>query len=121
MGIFKDVTLTWDGEDYTVPASGVMRLIAKIEDIITLQELHDPTGIKLSRVSEAYAVALGVAGCKVSIEDVYGWLLSEDAEAVIPAAVNGLMMMMVPPVEYQPDLGKQKTPPKKKPKKPKKG
>jgi hypothetical protein len=112
MGVFQDVTLTWGGDDFTVPANQVMRLIAQVEDIISLQELSQSGGGKLSKISEAYMVALNHAGCKVMHEDVYAAMFGEDGADSIGAAVNGLLMMMLPPATYQPDTGKRKAPAK---------
>ena len=108
MGIFKDVTLTWQGEEYTVPSNKVMQLIAKIEDCVTLQELSKEGGARLSRISQAYMVALNHAGCKVEQDEVYASMFGETGADSISAAVTGLLMMMLPPGDYQPDMGKTK-------------
>jgi hypothetical protein len=117
MSVFQDVTLTWKGSDYTVPANQVMRLIAKVEDIITLQDLSKEGGPKLSRLSEAYMMALSVAGCKVQHDEVYAAMFGDGGADAISASVNGLLMMMLPPESYQPDTGKPKAPVKRKSKK----
>lgn len=97
MSIFKDVTLTWAGAEYLVQAEKVMRLIAIVEDIITLEELVASSGRKRSKISEAYGAALRYAGAKVTDEDVYASLFYVDSAEHTVNAVNGLLMMMVPP------------------------
>jgi hypothetical protein len=117
MGIFKDVTLTWQGDEYTVPSNKVMQLIAKIEDCVTLQELVQEGGPKMTHLAEAYKIALNDAGCKVDSEQIYGSMFGEKGQEGVAVAVSGLLMMMVPPDAYQPDLGKPTASPTKKRKK----
>lgn len=102
MAIFEDITLTFGGDEYTIPSNGVMRLIAKIEDVISLQDLTGQP--KLSRLAEAYTVALVYAGCKkVNTEDVYASLFGDGGRENIQNSITTLIQMMVPPVTYQPD------------------
>jgi|TARA_Y100000310_G_C20701393_1_gene830264 hypothetical protein len=93
--LFEDVTLVWKGEDYIIPANQVMRLIAKIEDIITLGRLSagDPP---FGKVSQAFGVALRHSGANVTDEEVYAALFDSEGVSVI-AAVELLLMMMMPP------------------------
>jgi len=102
MAIFEDVTLGYGGDEFTVKHDEVMKLIAKIEDVISLTELTRDGGPRLTRLSEAYAVALNYAGCKVTIEDVYASLFGGDGSASAQAAVTGLLMLMLPPATYNP-------------------
>jgi len=107
-GLFKEVALSWGGQEYTVPADKVMRLIAIVEDIITLEELVASSGRKRVKISEAYAAALRYAGCRVTDEDVYASLFSADSAEVTVTAINGLLMMMVPPAQIVADDAKKK-------------
>lgn len=102
MSIFQDVVLQWQGEEYIVKSNKVMMLIAKIEDVITLQELTQESGPRLARVSEAYAVALNYVDCHVSIEEVYSYLFGEGGGNV-KATITGLIMLMLPPDTYNPE------------------
>lgn len=98
MSLFKPVTLTWRGQEYTVPADQVMMMIAKVEDILTLPELMNPKGRPLAKISMAYGVALRHAGAKASDEEIYGAMFTAGEQAAASAsAVQGLLMMMVPP------------------------
>lgn len=39
MGAFDAITLAWAGSEYAIPANRVMGAIARIEDVVTLEEL----------------------------------------------------------------------------------
>ena len=102
MSIFEDITLTYGGKDYTIPSNGVMRLIAKIEDVISLHELTVQPA--LSKLAEAYTVALVYAGCKkVKTEEVYASLFGDGGRENIEQSITTLITMMVPPPNFQPD------------------
>lgn len=103
MAIFEDVTLGWKGQEKTIPADKIMRLIAKIEDEITLQELSSESGVKLSKVSFAYAVALNYAGFSVTPDEVWATYFNGDSAAQsVVDAISSLQMLMLPPETYRP-------------------
>lgn len=110
MAIFEDVTIGWKGEEFVVKSTDLLRLIAKIEDEISLQELTKEGGPSISRLSFGYAAALNHAGAKVSADEVYQSMFGgpEQAENVI-AAVSGLIAMMMPPETYKPATTKKKS------------
>jgi hypothetical protein len=103
MAIFEAIKLTWKGVDYEIPPDQVMRGIARIEDVFTLGELsrHMARGtLPLAKIAQAYGVALRHAGAAVSDEDVYAGMFSGDAAELQKrglAAVNTLLVMMMPP------------------------
>ena len=99
MSIFKQVQFSWDGEEYTVQADQVMGLIARIEEIITLQELTGKRGAPFAKTAMGYGEALRYAGAKVSNEEIYAAMFKGDKGKAIHAAVNGLLTMMLPPEE----------------------
>jgi len=105
MSIFDDVVLEWAGKEYTVPEDRVMRLIAKIEDVVTLHEIHqyaERGTAPLGKMSMAYATALNVAGCRVSDAEVYKRVMSSGTEgAAAQEILMGLLQMMVPPEDLQ--------------------
>ena len=75
---FDDVTLSWQGQSFTVPANNQMMLIAKIEDALggeggqqAMTVLFRREGPPMSRLAMAFGAALRHAGAKVSDEDVY--------------------------------------------------
>jgi hypothetical protein len=100
MAIFEDIHLEWEGKEYVVPSNQVMRLIARIEDIITLAELGNYSargGLPIAKLCSAYGVALRHAGAKVNDEEIYDQALSHDEQGFIVAAVSNVMLMMLPP------------------------
>lgn len=109
MAIFEDVTLGYGGKEYTVKHDEVMKLIGKIEDVISLAELTRDGGPRLSRLSEAYAVALNYAGCSVTIDEVYASLFGDTGSSSAQGAVTGLLMLMLPPATYNPSNNGAKT------------
>ena len=75
---FEDVTLSWRGESYTVPANNQMMLIAKIEDALSgesgqqaLTILFRKEGPPHSRLAAAFGAALRHAGARVTDEEIY--------------------------------------------------
>jgi hypothetical protein len=100
VSIFKNIIFVWQDKEYTVKANEVMQLIAKIEDIISLQELTNSP--KLSRISEAYTVALSHAGCEATIEEVYCSLFQSEG-ANVQTSITSLVMLMLPPDTYNPE------------------
>ena len=109
MAIFDDITLTFNGNDYTVKSDRVMMLIAKVEDVISLRQLTSGD-IKMSKLAEAYKVALEYAGAKVQTEDVYASLFGEGGAEAVQGSIQSLIMLMLPPSTYNPpeDTGRGK-------------
>ncbi len=101
MAIFEDISLTFGGDEFTIKGNQVMKLIAQIEDVISLQELTSQP--KLSKLAEAYALAINYAGGKVMIDDVYSSLFGDGGSENIQSSITNLIMMMIPPSNYQPD------------------
>lgn len=101
MAVFEDVVIQWDGRDYTVPEDRVMRLIAKIEDVVTQHELYEYAQrgtMPMGKLSMAYGAALRYAGANVRDDTIYKRILSGEREGnlVIEALNNLLQMMAVP-------------------------
>lgn len=107
MSIFKEVSLTWKGEEYIVSPDNVMGLIEVIEDVITLEEIS--AKINRSKISKAFACALRYAAqnstprkaCNVTQQDVYTSLFAKDTGGNISGIITSLMMMMIPPEHLQ--------------------
>lgn len=102
MSIFQDVVMTWQETEYTLPANKVMKTIAKVEDVITLQEMATAAAnesLPLARLAEAFHVVLTSAGVQnVALEDVYAEMFSDgDRRNAAAQYVNKLLMLMVPP------------------------
>lgn len=114
MSVFDDVILEWNGKQKTVPADNVMRMLAKVEDHLTLHEMAqfaERGTAPLVRVSMAYCAALRHAGFDVTDQDVYKRLVessSGDEGRTAISIVQSLQQMMVPPS----DLDVKQTPEK---------
>ena len=110
MGIFQDITISFKGCNYKIPNNRVMKLIAIVEDIVSLQDLTTGKGPKLNKLAEAYAAALNYAGASVEVEEVYGSLFGHEGGKSVTDTITSLIMMMLPPDSYNPpetDAGKQ--------------
>ena len=112
--IFEDVFLQWSGDEYKIPATEIMRTIAKVESIISVSDLANGNRNRapLTRIASAYSVALDCAGVKASEEDCYAALFNNQG-AGIQAAIVGLLSLMIPPKKFQtlnaePDTAKKK-------------
>lgn len=109
MAIFEPVTLTWSGKDYVIPADGVLRCIAQVEDVITLGTLHtfiSKGNLPLAKIAGAFGVALRAAGCRVTDDEVYsGMFTAKGAELQRRAfeAVAVLQQLMIPPEHLRAD------------------
>lgn len=98
MSIFKELILTWKGTDYTVQPDKLLKLIAQVEDIITLNELYNYSqkgAAPISKLSMAYGVMLRYAGAKVTDEEVYSSSLAGGGEAAVNAT-QAILLMMLP-------------------------
>lgn len=99
---FEPIRLEWNGKKYMIPANRVMGAIARIEDTVTLPELHKMQqrgGAPLAKLSQAFADVLAYAGATgVDAETVYISMFdgSEDQQAAA-MAVMGILQMMTPP------------------------
>lgn len=101
--IFQPVFLSWGGKEYEIPADKVMMLIATVEDIISLSDLTKPNP-PFMKVARAYAAALRYAGARdVNAEVIYKTYFTTAAKVNYSAAVEGLLMMMIPPEDLIPD------------------
>lgn len=113
MNIFDPVTLGWKGAEHTVAPDKIMGLIARIEEIVTLSEIHAAAqkgGMPLAKLAMAYGASLRYAGARVDDAEVYASFFAANASRAIPDAVQALLMMMVPPsrIEAKPEAKKPK-------------
>ena len=105
---FQQVTLGWDGKDYTIEPKRVMGAIALVEEVVTLQELSNYSlrreAPKLSKLAKAYSSLLKYAGCEDALtEEVYAFLFERDGSGQIQTTqvIYGLLSLMVPPTHLQ--------------------
>lgn len=106
---FEPVTLAWQGDRFTVPAEKQLRLIAEIEDALTVGSNLPAINVLLSgtpkhsRLAGAYGAALRYAGAVVTDEEIYISIMEGfakgGAEAAIQVqdAVIGLLSIISPP------------------------
>jgi len=108
MGAFDDITLEWHGKEFTIPANRVLKAIACVEDVLTLNELamySERKAIPFAKIASAYGAVLRYAGARVTDDEVYsGMLQSEDKGVTVTTALGGLMAMMMPK-EHKPGNG----------------
>lgn len=115
MPIFEDIELEWDGNKKTVPADHVMRMLAKVEDQLTLHELHQfrqRGTAPLVRVCMAYGAALRYAGFPVTEDEVYHRVItasSVDEGQQAMGMVEALQAMMIPPADLNVAKGPTKS------------
>ena len=98
---FKEVKLGWNGTEYVIEPDRVLGAIARIEDIVTLEELSRfgaKQSLPRAKLAMAFGAVLRYAGAKkLTDDDVYhGMFGDERSSANMMAAVTALMAMMVP-------------------------
>jgi hypothetical protein len=100
--MFQPITIKWGGDEYTIPANGVLKAIAIIEEHFTLadmvQQIRTNT-VKMATLACAWGNLLRHLGAKVTDEEVYAGLFEGDSEEItqrIVTTVNMLMVIMVP-------------------------
>jgi len=101
MGIFRDITISWRGKDYTVTPS--MRLMRSIEmGDISLSDIAVRTSQGRPPVSHlAYVIAkmLQSAGANVSEDEVYSEILQGDQAQV--QNMIGVVLIAFSPAENE--------------------
>lgn len=103
MSIFEDIILEWEGEEFTIPANRVMRLVQVVEDVVTLPELQDCINrMKAGRVASAYGAMLRFAGVRVTDEEVYSKIFQshEDMTKILSDAGALLYQIICPPQAF---------------------
>jgi hypothetical protein len=99
--IFSEVKLQWGGADYIVPPNDVMRVIAIIENHISLGDLERwsrTNSVPLGRLSMAYGAVLRFAGARVSDPEIYASMFkSGEMGERIARAIGDLLLLMIPP------------------------
>lgn len=98
MSLFEPIKLTWKGGNYEIPARNVLKAIAKVEEIITLQRLNvEPQDVPIARLSMAYGVILRFAGAPAEDDEVYEAMVGgESRGGAAIEMVQALLLMMLP-------------------------
>lgn len=108
---FDDVTLAWQGVEYTIPANAQMMLIAKIEDALSgdsgqqaLSVLFRREGPPYSRLAAAFGAALRHAGARVTDGEIYLSIQSDlvtktnsQKTEAIQSCIMALLSIISPP------------------------
>lgn len=117
--MFEPITLKWRDKEFRVPANNVMDLIDRIENHVTVDEIHRMQvsgAIKRMQIARAYAEALQFAmdleckGEEIDAQDVYADMFSEKtAISAIGHTLFGLLQMLIPPSAMDDDRDEKKT------------
>jgi hypothetical protein len=104
MSIFAEVKLKWGEREYTIAPDDMLRCIAKVEDVITLAELHafqQREALPYAKLAMAFAIMLQHAGAQVTEMDVYDAMFRNepgtDRRELAMRAVRQLLVLMIPP------------------------
>lgn len=99
MSGFDKVELKWKGQSYTIESNRVLRLIARIEEVVTIDELVKYAARQtapMAKLAMAYGAALRYAGVEVTDEEVFESIFVSNSGASITAAITGLLSLMIP-------------------------
>lgn len=101
-GIFEEIKIAWKGRDYSIPPNRVLQCIAKVEDIITLTDLHRfsmSQSTPFGKLAMAFGAVLRHAGARVTDDEVHLAMFQNQDESTGTAlqAVQMLLLMMIPP------------------------
>jgi hypothetical protein len=97
--IFDDIVLKWGGVEYTIKSDEVMGAIARVEEIVTLQELasYVQTGkTPMSKLAMAFGSVLRYAGATVKDQEVYAGMFEQDGQNNAVMSLSTLLSMMIP-------------------------
>lgn len=119
MAGFEDVTLTWAGQSYEIPAHDLMPLISKLENILLRDEPEGVLAIDvlcnkrpLAKISECFEAVLRHVRAPVAPGEVYLAVMSafaaRDANyfAQVQDQVMQILSLLAPPVHLQILAGK---------------
>lgn len=100
---FEDLSFDWAGKSYKLPANKVLGAIARVEDIITLNELQrygSRGAAPMAKLSMAYGALLRYAGAQVSDTEMYEAMFGDGKtveSSTIVEAIITLISVMIPP------------------------
>lgn len=113
MSIFDPIDLVWQGQTYTIQPDRVLGAIARIEEVMTLKEIHESYtqrgSIALSKVAQAYGAVLRWAGAQASNDEVYSSLFDGSSDgAAVQQMLQALLLMLTPPQRSAAPLGESR-------------
>ncbi len=97
--MFDSVTLKFNGETYRIEPDKVMRAIAIVEDIVTLDELvkfHERGTAPMAKLAMAYAALIRYAGGACTDNEAYEAMFKEGNQSSVSASIGTLLAMMIP-------------------------
>lgn len=103
MAVFEEVRLAWAGQEHVIPAGDMLRLIARLEDVLAIGDFVKAEArgqIPFAKVAICYGMALRHCGVKVSDEEVYRGMFGAGGAELMRlgrTAYYTLMALMVPP------------------------
>lgn len=100
MSVFKDITFEFKGETYTVKADNVYRLLADLYDCVHPSDVLSEKP-NLPKLANAFALCVNYCGGKTTGEEIYASMFSGESNLNTPEVVGALMLLIVPPSEYQ--------------------
>ena len=104
--IFQDIDISWKGKKYQISGDeAIMPLLAKIEDIITVQELLSCLSegkTPLIKISMAFAHVLNYLGVQISQAEVYDSIFPNPSDQErASVAITTLSKMLLPPSFFE--------------------
>jgi len=99
MSGFDKVELKWKGQSFVIEPRNVLQLIARVEEVITVDELVKYAARQtapMAKLSMAYGAALRYAGAQVSDDDIFESIFSGNNSQAVTTAITGLLSMMIP-------------------------
>lgn len=74
----SNLTIQWQGKDYTILASDAFDVADQIEDVITISEIPSLAAKpKLTTIAKVYGIMLRYAGAKVRDDEIRSAILRE--------------------------------------------
>lgn len=99
--MLNDFEFEWKNEKHIVPANHVMKLIAKVEDVITVDELLKALSgkqVPFAKLAMAFGTVLRHVSIRVSDEEIYNALFENQINVpYIQQLLFGLVSLMLPP------------------------
>lgn len=97
--MFDSVTLKFNGQSYHIEPDRVMRAIAIVEDIVTLDELvkyHERGTAPMAKLAMAYASLIRYCGGACTDAEVYESMFREGNQSAVSNSIGTLLAMMIP-------------------------
>lgn len=107
-GVFERVEMTWRGKSYVIEPNRVLRALARVEEVITLQQLEDPQRVSIAKLAMAYGTLLRFSGAPANDDEVYEMLFSDGEVATAAVQVVSLLVKLMIPKKVREKLEARK-------------